>query len=282
MSRKVFNLDGQSRSGLAAEHLGFCYGPTEILRDINLRVREGEFLCLLGPSGSGKTTLLRLLAGLEQPSSGRLAFQGKPIRGPGIERGVVFQDYALFPWMNMEDNIGLALEQSAPTHSAKGRRKLAAEYLAMVGLAGAERRYPFELSGGMQQRGAIARALALGSRVLLLDEPFGALDPVNRLRLQVLLLAVWSAARPSKTVVFVTHDVEEAIFLGDRVVVLGSTPGRVIADLEVPFTRPRIRAEVLADATYRELRNRIEDLYRSDTLNLLTAAETMRAPAEGI
>ncbi|AMV70569.1 nitrate ABC transporter ATP-binding protein [Desulfuromonas carbonis] len=260
----------------------FSYGETEILREIKLQIAAGEFVCLLGPSGSGKTTLLRLLAGLEVPSTGSLHWQGSPISGPGIERGVVFQDYSLYPWLNLADNIGLALEKSLPEMPRKGRRELAAAYLQMVGLAGTAKKYPFELSGGMQQRAAIARVLALGSPVLLLDEPFGALDPVNRLRLQDLLLEIWRAEQPRKTVVFVTHDVEEALFLGDRLVVLGSTPGRVIADLEVPFERPRQRRQVFADGRYQRLRQQIDELYRSDIQRRLAAEEQISSPAEGI
>lgn len=273
---------GNGRDGLNLEKLAFSYDQAEILRDIDLKISQGEFVCLLGPSGSGKTTLLRLLAGLERPSAGTLHWQRAPILGPGIERGVVFQDYALYPWMNLAENIGMALEKSAAHLSRVARRSLAVEYLDMVGLSGAARKYPFELSGGMQQRGAIARALALGSPVLLLDEPFGALDPVNRLRLQDLLIEVWGQASPRKTVVFVTHDVEEALFLGDRVVVLGSSPGRVIADIEVPFPRPRSRRGVFGDENYRLLRDRIEDLYHTDILERLAQEDSIRQPAEGI
>lgn len=268
--------------GLAVRGLGFSYGEAEILRDIELQIAHGEFVCLLGPSGSGKTTLLRLLAGLEMPTAGSLFWQGRPISGPGIERGVVFQDYSLYPWMTLADNIGLALEKASPAMSSQGRRELAAAYLQMVGLAGTAKKHPFELSGGMQQRAAIARVLALGSPVLLLDEPFGALDPVNRLRLQDLLLEIWRAEQPRKTVVFVTHDVEEALFLGDRVVVLGSTPGRVIADLEVPFDRPRQRRQVFADERYQTLRQQIDELYRSDIQRRLDVEEQISSPAEGI
>lgn len=270
------------KGGLVVERLNFSYGEAAILQEIDLQIAAGEFICLLGPSGSGKTTLLRLLAGLETPTSGSLHWQGMPITGPGIDRGVVFQDYSLYPWMTLADNIGLALEKAVPGMSPEGRQELATAYLAMVGLGGTAKKYPFELSGGMQQRGAIARALALGSPALFLDEPFGALDPVNRVRLQDLLLEIWHSEQPRKTVVFVTHDVEEALLLGDRVVVLGSTPGRVIADLELPFTRPRLRRQVFADDRYRQLRNRIDELYRSDILNRLSAEGEIHFPAEGI
>jgi NitT/TauT family transport system ATP-binding protein len=185
-----------SDSGLKVEALRFAYNGTPVLLDINLAVAEGEFVCLLGPSGCGKTTFLRLLAGLETLSSGNLSWKGRPITGPSLERSVVFQDYSLFPWMSLVNNITLALAKSHPETDKKWRLNLAEEFLEKVGLADAARKHPFELSGGMQQRGAIARTLALGSPVLLMDEPFGALDPVNRARLQDLVLDVWANANP--------------------------------------------------------------------------------------
>lgn len=268
--------------GISAESVSFGYGGVPVLEGIGLEVQEGEFLSLLGPSGSGKTTLLRLLAGLEAPGKGRIAWKGVQIRGPGIDRGVVFQDYSLFPWMRMVDNVLLAVGKADPGGGKREHRDLAEEYLRMVGLGEAIGKYPFELSGGMQQRGAIARAFALGSPVLLMDEPFGALDPVNRAKLQDLLLEVWGGSTPRKTVVFVTHDVEEAIFLGDRVAVLGASPGRVIAEEQVPFARPRFRRGLFASREFRELQDRISGLYRADTIERLESPGWIRDPAEGI
>jgi NitT/TauT family transport system ATP-binding protein len=264
------------------ESLRFAYQGTPVLHDINLTVKEGEFVCLLGHSGSGKTTLLRLLAGLETVAAGNLSWQGRPITGPSLERGVVFQDYSLFPWMSLGDNIALALAKSHPEMEKKWRLNLAGEYLEMVGLAAAARKYPAELSGGMQQRGAIARTLALGSPVLLMDEPFGALDPVNRARLQDLVLDVWSNADPRRTVVFVTHDIEEAIYLADRIVILGSSPGRIIQELRVPFARPRVRQTLTRLPEFQALREQIAERFRLDTLERIAAESVVGGDAEGI
>jgi NitT/TauT family transport system ATP-binding protein len=194
---------------------------------------------------------------------------------------VVFQDYSLFPWMTLRDNITLALAKSHPEMDRKWRQNLAEEYLQMVGLAHAGNKHPFELSGGMRQRGAIARTLALGSPVLLMDEPFGALDPVNRARLQDLLVDVWSGASPRKTVVFVTHDVEESLYLADRVVMLGSCPGRVIQELSVPFERPRARGALTGSPVFQRLREQISERFRQDILEHIEA-ESLVGSAEGI
>jgi len=269
-------------AGLKVESLRFAYNGTPVLLDINLAIGEGEFVCLLGPSGCGKTTLLRLLAGLETPSSGHLSWKGRPITGPSLERGVVFQDYSLFQWMTLVNNITLALAKSHPGKDRKWRLNLAAEFLELVGLADAARKHPFELSGGMQQRGAIARTLAMGSPVLLMDKPFGALDPVNRGRLQNLVLDVWSDANPRKTVVFVTHDIEESLHLADRVVMLGSSPGRIIDELRVPFARPRVWRTLIRSPEFLSLRERIAERFREDTLQRIEAESVVGGDAEGI
>jgi NitT/TauT family transport system ATP-binding protein len=266
--------------GLKIEGLRFGYAGTPILQDIDLTIEEGEFVCLLGPSGCGKTTLLRLLAGLEPANAGALSWKGVPITGPALERGVVFQDYSLFPWMTLTQNITLALKKSHPEMSARWRLDLAEEYLGMVGLAAAARQHPSTLSGGMQQRGAIARTLALGSPVLLMDEPFGALDPINRAKLQDLVLDVWS--NPRKTVVFVTHDVEEAIYLADRVVMLGSAPGRIIQELRIPFARPRVRRALVGSPEFISLREQIDERFRQDILQRIEAETVMAGGGEGI
>jgi NitT/TauT family transport system ATP-binding protein len=271
-----------SASGLKVESLGFAYNGTPVLVDIDLAIEEGEFVCLLGPSGCGKTSLLRLLAGLSTPSLGAAYWKGRPIDGPSLERGVVFQDYSLFPWMSLRSNISLALAKSHPEMGNKWREHLADEYLEMVGLANAGRKHPLELSGGMQQRGAIARTLALGSPVLLMDEPFGALDPVNRAKLQDLVLDVWSSATPRKTVVFVTHDVEEALYLADRVVMLGSSPGRIIHQLSIPFSRPRVRRELAKTAGFARLREEIDERFRQDVLDRIEAESAVSGTGEGI
>jgi NitT/TauT family transport system ATP-binding protein len=184
--------------------------------------------------------------------------------------------------MSLGDNIALALAKSHPEMEKKWRLNLAGEYLEMVGLAAAARKYPAELSGGMQQRGAIARTLALGSPVLLMDEPFGALDPVNRARLQDLVLDVWSNADPRRTVVFVTHDIEEAIYLADRIVILGSSPGRIIQELRVPFARPRVRQTLTRLPEFQALREQIAERFRLDTLERIAAESVVGGDAEGI
>ena len=258
-------------SGLHLHELSLNYGAQPILERLNLEVPEGQLVSILGASGSGKSSLLRLVAGLQSPSSGHLLWRGQPITKPSPHCGVVFQDYALFPWLTLRENVSLALTQTQPKLSPAEVRRQADGFLVQVGLGSASKRYPFEVSGGMQQRGAIARAFALGSPLLLLDEPFGALDPVNRARLQDLLARVWQVARPAKTVLFVTHDVDEALYLGDRVVILGSNPGRVIADLTVPWERPRSRQQLLNQTAFHHLREEINDRLAAEILRGLNS-----------
>jgi len=260
-------------AGLSIDHVSFAYGQGDtILRRIALNVPEGRFLALLGPSGSGKSTLLRLIAGLEAPSHGRLAWKGVDITGPGIDRAVVFQNYSLFPWYTVQDNVAQAVAKAHPDFSRNQRREKARDYLGRVGLADAATKYPFQLSGGMQQRAAIARALALEAPVLLMDEPFGALDPINRGKLQDLLLEVWQSTCPRRTIVFVTHDVDEALYLGDRVAVLGASPGRLLAEIDVPFARPRQRAELFNSDAFHLLREDIAERLDADVLTGLSVA----------
>ena len=275
-------LNNSGTQGLEIDHVSFAYEGQPTLADITLTLPVGEFVSLLGPSGCGKSTLLKLLAGLLSPAQGQLSWQGRKIDGPSLERGVVFQDYSLFPWMTLEENLSLALAKAHPETERKWRRQLTAEYLELVGLADASGKYPFELSGGMQQRGAIARALAVGSPVLLMDEPFGALDPINRTRLQDLLLSVWSSTSPKKTVIFVTHDVDEALYLSDRIVMLGASPGRVIAELDVPFARPRQRRALVNSAEFQQLRRQIDERFQQDVLSRIEETSLVGAEAEGI
>jgi len=271
-----------SPEGIAVSGASFSYAGNLVLSDISLSVAEGEFVALLGPSGSGKTTLLRLIAGLETPQSGSIFWKGAAISGPSIERGVEFQDYSLFPWMTLSENVELAVSKAQPTTARKWRRKLADEYLELVGLSDAAQKHPYELSGGMRQRGAIARTLALGSPMLLMDEPFGALDPVNRVKLQDLLIEVWRDAHPRKTVVFVTHDIDEALYLADRVIVLGSSPGRVIDELRITAGRPRGRKQVALSPSFTAQRRQIRERFQEDVLEHIHADATVRSPAEGI
>jgi NitT/TauT family transport system ATP-binding protein len=262
-----------SASGLHIDDVSFAYSDdAPILRRVALDVREGEFLGLIGPSGSGKSTLLRLIAGLEKPTRGRIAWKGVNIAGPGIERAVVFQNYSLFPWFTAEANVAQAVAKAHPGFTRAERLALARDHLSRVGLGDAARKYPFQLSGGMQQRAAIARALALEAPVLLMDEPFGALDSVNRSRLQDLLLEAWNGVSPRRTIVFVTHDIDEAIYLGDRVALLGaSRGGGLLAEIGVPFSRPRRRAELFISTQFRELRENIAERLDADVLSGLAA-----------
>jgi NitT/TauT family transport system ATP-binding protein len=202
------------------------------LDDLSLDVAAGEFLTLVGPSGSGKTTLLDLLAGLSRPTSGKVLVDGKEVSGPGQDRAVVFQQYALFPWRTASANVSIGLENRGL--SRKDRAATASKYLDLVGLAGFEDRYPHELSGGMKQRVAIARSLAYEPDVLLMDEPFAALDAQTREQLQDELLRIWQAT--GKTIVFITHGIDEAVYLGQRVAVLSARPGRLkeIVDINIP------------------------------------------------
>lgn len=258
---------------LELQAVSFSYGAGVVLDQLSLTVAQGEFVSLVGPSGSGKSTVLRLLAGLESPGAGRIRHHGQDVVGPGVDRGVVFQDYSLFPWMNLAENVILAIGKAHPELGRDRRRELAEEYLELVGLGNAWSKYPQELSGGMCQRGAIARVLAMGAPVLLMDEPFGALDPVNRTRLQDLLLEIWCSTRPSRAIMFVTHDVDEAILLADRVVVLGASPGRIIADLAVDIARPRPRRETFAQSKFQELRQSVTDHLHGDMLAQLSVAD---------
>jgi ABC-type nitrate/sulfonate/bicarbonate transport system ATPase subunit len=197
--------------------------PLKVLEDINLSIKPGEFISIVGASGCGKSTLLRLLIGLDDQYEGRLLLDGQPIRGTSLDRGIVFQDHRLFPWLTVEQNVSLGLLNAPGTQAEKD--KSVQEHIALVGLKGFESAYPHQLSGGMSQRAAIARALVNRPEVLLLDEPFGALDALTRTRLQQELQRIWQAE--GITAILVTHDVEEAVYLGDRVVVMQPKPGRI-------------------------------------------------------
>jgi ABC-type nitrate/sulfonate/bicarbonate transport system ATPase subunit len=202
--------------------------PTQALSRTDLSVADNDFIAILGPSGCGKSTLLRIVAGLEHPSTGEVLLDGQPVGGPGPDRGMVFQSYTLFPWLTVEQNI---------LFGSRATPERAAQLIARVGLRGFERHYPKMLSGGMQQRTALARALANDPKILLLDEPFGALDNQTRALMQELLLGIWEADR--KTVLFVTHDIDEAIFMANRVAVLSARPGRIKADVKIELPHPR-------------------------------------------
>jgi NitT/TauT family transport system ATP-binding protein len=219
------------------------------LKDINLEIEAGQFVCLLGPSGCGKSTLLNAVAGFAPPSSGDIHADGKLIVGPGPERGMVFQEYALFPWMTVEQNIAFGLEIKGMPRSDREARVSA--LLDMLGMADFRSRFPKDLSGGMRQRVAIARVLALDSPIMLMDEPFGALDALTRRNLQDELLRIWAELK--KTIIFVTHSIEEAIYLADRIVVMTYRPGTVKRDLTVNLPRTRDPSTPEFNALKREL-----------------------------
>jgi len=207
----------------------------EALSPVDLAIARGDFICLIGASGCGKSTLLRIIAGFETASTGKVLAAGKPVTGPGPDRGMVFQDYALFPWMTVRQNIGFGPRQRGLARSEV--HDIAERYAAMVGLSRFADRYPHQLSGGMKQRIAIARCLANEADVLLMDEPFGALDALTRTKLQEELLEIWQRTRT--TIIFVTHSVEEAVLLADRVVVMSASPGRIDSDNTIALARPR-------------------------------------------
>ncbi|MDO8485450.1 MAG: ABC transporter ATP-binding protein [Candidatus Limnocylindrales bacterium] len=212
--------------------------PVDALKDVNLTIQDGEFLTILGPSGCGKTTLLRMIAGLMDWDDGEISVDGKPVRGPGPERAMVFQSFALLPWATIRDNVAFGLELRGVSKAKRNAR--ADELIDLVGLRGFETRLPGQLSGGMQQRVGLARALAVDPQILLMDEPFGALDEQTRRLLQEELLQIWEATR--KTVIFITHSMEEAVLLGDRVALMSPRPGRIVELVPVPLPRPRASA----------------------------------------
>lgn len=237
-------------------------GDYIVLRDINLTVREGEFVCLIGHSGCGKSTLLDMVSGFRKPTEGEVRLQSQRITQPGPDRMVVFQNYSLLPWKTAYENVYLGINSVYPEKSKAEKAAIAHEHLALVGLTEAADKKPKELSGGMKQRVSIARALALRPQVLILDEPFGALDPITREELQEELLKIWTAHQV--TVLMITHDIDEALFLSDRLVMMTNGPAATIGEvLDIPFDRPRNRTALLENPDYYNLRNEALDfLYR--------------------
>jgi nitrate ABC transporter ATP-binding subunit len=238
-------------------------GPYTVLDNIQLEVAEGEFVCVIGHSGCGKSTLLDMVSGFRQPTSGQVRLQSQVIQEPGPDRMVVFQNYSLLPWLSAHDNIALAVNNVFPELKRNGQaKKLVDQCLELVGLSEAAHKKPASLSGGMKQRVSIARALALKPKVLILDEPFGALDPITREELQEELLRIW--ADYGVTVLMITHDIDEALFLADRIVMMTNGPAAQIGEvLELPFARPRDRARLMEQPEYFDLRNHALDfLYR--------------------
>lgn len=255
MSR--LTIEGVSRQ-FPSPHGG---APVPALQPVNLAVADNDFLVLLGPSGCGKSTLLRLIAGLDHPTTGRILLDGLPVTAPGPDRGMVFQSYTLFPWLTVADNIAFGLREKGMDESAI--KPVIADWLVRIGLEGFGNHYPKQLSGGMQQRTAIARALATDPAILLLDEPFGALDNQTRGLMQEMLLSIWEKKR--KTVVFVTHDIEEAVFLASRVIVMTARPGRIKAEIAIDLAYPR-HYTVKTSVAFSQLKARLTEEIREEAL----------------
>ena len=246
--------------------VSYCYRDNNevylALEDIDLHVTDGEFICLIGHSGCGKSTLLSLLAGLAMPDAGTVEVDGIRVTGPSTSRAMVFQHYSLFPWMKVVKNVAFSIRHAGQKMGRDEACARALEYLKEVGMADAANKYPFQLSGGMQQRVAIARALAMESDILLLDEPFGALDARNRQELQELLLDLWHNAEHRRTVVFVTHDLSEALLLADRIVFM--VPKHIECIVDVDFPRPRNLEKLSLDPHFREMRSELMELFYMD------------------
>lgn len=232
------------------------------IQDMNFTVEAGEFVSLIGPSGCGKSSTLSVLAGLQTPTKGEFLVDGKKVNGPDKNRGVVFQHYSLFPWMTAIENVTFGIQQNHPNLTKDATRKLAEENLRKVGLEGFFDKYPYQLSGGMQQRTAIARTLAMAPDIMLMDEPFGALDARNRIIMQDLLLEVLNKEKTPKTIVFVTHDIDEAILLSDRILFMDDK--HIVKEINVPFGKNRRRDDIFTNKEFNDLRKELMNcFYRS-------------------
>jgi ABC-type nitrate/sulfonate/bicarbonate transport system ATPase subunit len=246
-------------------------GQITAVDNLSLDVADREFISIVGPSGCGKSTLLRVVAGLVRPTSGVVLLNDEPVTGPGADRGMVFQSYTLFPWLTVQGNVEYGLRiKKIPTAE---RIKLARDYLEMVGLKGFERSYPKELSGGMMQRVAIARALANDPEVLLMDEPFGALDAQTRAIMQELLVNLWQ--RTPKTILFVTHDIDEALFISDRVYIMTARPGRIRQTLDVNLPRPRVMEDIILDPHFIEQKHAVLAAIKEESLKAISYVSEM-------
>lgn len=247
------------------------------LENVSFTVNSGEFVSIIGSSGCGKSTLLSIVEGINKPSDGSIKIDGKEINGTGKDRGVVFQHYSLFPWMTARKNISFGIKQVQKGLKASERLKIADEFLEKVGLSEFKNKFPCQLSGGMQQRVAIARALAMDTDILLMDEPFGAIDAKNRTILQELLLKLWegNGSEEKKTVMFVTHDIDEAILLSDRIILMSANPGKVKQEFRVPFKRPRNRAKLVQTKEYSHFRNRLINAFYDDVALKIGGSEVV-------
>mgnify|MGYP003773946257 CR=1 FL=1 len=279
---KVREKQNAFQTKIEAKSLSFSYEGVEILQDINLTIKKGEFITLMGPSGSGKSTLLRLLTGLAQPKSGEVLVDSVSTKKALPDSAVVFQDYSLFPWLTAEENIILAMKRTMKkSKSKKELAHLAGQYLELVQLGHAVKKYPGEMSGGMRQRAAIARALSLGSDLMFMDEPFGALDPVTRIQLQDIILQV--NRDQQRTVVFVTHDAEEAIILADRIVMFTpGPPGKIAEIIDVPFKKPRDRKMLIESQEFIKFRNEILRVMNNGIFKKIEQNETVQPYGAGI
>lgn len=247
--------------------------PFLALDNFSLTIEEGEFVCVIGPSGCGKSTLITLLAGLHYATCGKVLIEGKEVTGPGKERCVVFQHYSLFPWMDAKKNVEFGISQVVDKKNSKEIENQTLKYLRRVGLGDYIEKYPSQLSGGMQQRVAIARALAMDPDILLMDEPFGAIDTKNRMDLQDMLLELCQQEEKPKTVVFVTHDVDEAILLADRIIFM--EPKKIKADIKLNFGRKRVRKEIVNSEEYASLRRRLVSLFYTDLIDKIGGEEVV-------
>jgi len=257
--------NGKSTKRAQFEHVSLSFdtpkGRLNVVEDVNYDINDGDFIAVIGPSGCGKTTMMSMLAGFQKPTSGKVLFDGAPVKGPGPERGVIFQEYGVFPWLTVKQNIAFGLNLKANHVPASERDAICDHYLELMGLADFANSYPKHLSGGMRQRLAIARAYAVKPQFLLMDEPFGALDAQTRANMQNLLLKVLAAE--GKTVMLITHSVEEAIYLASRIVVVTARPARIREIIDVPFAYPRDES-IQERAEFGELRSHIRELVMSE------------------
>jgi len=238
--------------GIRLEQVNKSFGDLQVLDNVSLSLNPGEFGAIVGPSGCGKSTVLRMLAGLDKPTSGMVLHDGHPVTGPGPDRTMIFQDHALYPWRTVSQNVGFGLELAGISKAVRTER--VAQVLNLVGLKGFETYHPHQLSGGMRQRASIARALVMDPQVLLLDEPYGALDAMTRLTMQNELLKLWQGS--GKTMLLITHDIEEALYLADRLYVMSHRPGRILREIVLDQERPRSRG----DARFVQLREEVLSL----------------------
>ena len=257
---------------------GPAHARSEILGNINLTIEEGEFVAIVGYSGTGKTTLMNLLAGLLKPDTGTILLDGRPISGPGPDRGIVFQNYSLLPWLTVHENIALAVDQVFPDWPAERRREHIERHIGMVNLTPARNKVPRELSGGMRQRVSVARTLAMNPRILLLDEPLGALDALTRATLQDEIARIWESER--KTVVLITNDPDEGIYLADRIIPLSPGPRATLGpSIPIPLPRPRDRAAINHDPAFKAIRTRVLDfLLQFQEMRNTTLSRNLRLP----